>query len=254
MCNSVVVYNIVQLWYQTWMQPGDEFKKCKTAPNFNFHTSRMLSMTNSYAKSMTIVYIYCKVLIACLPKNYYFDISDHHLLPCQSDFEVSIALNCRHDTIAINVYQSSLPIFFGSFSSVYPDTWHNLAETHLKRNFGTDTSQLWQSLFHLETVTRVSKSQCHVFTILITFGVIQLCQIYERNRKIYKKTFFWIKLIENSLLKKNNNFSPIESVVVLAKPQNNIVIITGLGKVEIFVPMAMAFAGENEAWLENSYV
>ena len=58
-------------------------------------------MTNSYAKSMTIVYIYCKVLIACLPKNYYFDISDHHLLPCQSDFEVSIALNCRHDTIAM---------------------------------------------------------------------------------------------------------------------------------------------------------
>ena len=91
------------------------------------------------------------------------------------------------------------------------------------------------------------KSQCYVFTILITFGVIQLCQIYERNRKIYKKTFFWIKLIENSLLKKNNNFSPIESVVVLDKPQNNIVIITGLGKVEIFVPMAMAFAGENEA-------
>ena len=75
----------------------------------------------------------------------------------------------------------------------------------------------------------------------------ELCQIYERNRKIYKKTFFWIKLIENSLLKKNNNFSPIESVVVLDKPQNNIVIITGLGKVEIFVPMAMAFAGENEA-------
>ena len=54
-------------------------------------------------------------------------------------------------------------------------------------------------------------------------------------------------MIENSLLKKNNNFSPIESVVVLDKPQNNIVIITGLGKVEIFAPMAMAFAGENEA-------
>lgn len=166
---------------------------------------------------------------------------------CEHGIELPPWHNC-------NVYQSSLPIFFGSFSSVYPDTWHNLAETHLKRNFGTDTSQLWQSLFHLETVTRVSKSQCHVFTILITFGVIQLCQIYERNRKIYKKTFFWIKLIENSLLKKNNNFSPIESVVVLDKPQNNIVIITGLGKVEIFVPMAMAFAGENEAWLENSYV